>query len=97
MSVNKDKTNRYVTNIIQDVQNTFVSERTITFSETRIEREYEFEDGAVIKYEWQDFSQTGNDDEKYNHRFTLVTPPEPNPGKLEKGVIKVINYTTNAR
>ena len=97
MSVNKDKTNRYVTNIIQDIQNTFVSERTIKFSETQIERVYEFEDGAVVKYEWQDYPPTGNDKDKYNHRFTLVTPPEPNPGKLEKGVIKVINYTTNSR
>ncbi len=97
MPANKDKSNRYVTNIIQDIQNTFVSERTIKFSETRIERVYEFEDGAIVKYEWQDYPPTGNSADNYNHRFTLVTPPEPNPNNIEKGLIKVINYTTNSR
>ena len=85
MPVNKDKSNRYVTNIIQDIQNTFVREQTIKFSETRIERVYEFDDGAVVKYEWQDFPPTGNDEDKYNHRFTLVYAAQPESRKYGKG------------
>lgn len=84
-------TNFYVTSVIQDIQTRFVNEKTTKFSLNRIERTYEFDDGAVIIYEWQD-SAGANDPDHYNHRFTLKRPPKPNPHKLKKGVIKTIAY-----
>lgn len=92
MSRKINHSNIYVTSIIEDIQTRFIKEETIKFSEGEsIEREYTFEDGAVIQYEWQNAPRTGSA-EKFNHRFTLKTPPKPNPHKLKKGVIKVINY-----
>lgn len=87
----KDQVNSYVNSIIQDIQNHFVTEETIKYSKNNIERIYEFEDGAKIKYEWQDAPRSGAGD-KFNHRFTLENLPKPNPNKLKKGVIRVINY-----
>ena len=89
-------TNLYVTSIIEDVQTRFVREETVKYSETEIVRSYEFEDGAVVKYEWQ--SAPGKKaGEQFNHRFTLTTAPKPNPNKLRKGVIRVIDYGSNPR
>ncbi len=94
MAKESKHTNSYVNSIIQDIQNHFVNEETIKYSESRIERLYEFEDGAVVKYEWQNAPRTGSSD-KFNHRFTLETPPKPNPHKLTKGIIRIINYPEN--
>ncbi len=98
MSKKTKYTGIYVTSIVQDIQTRFVKEETTKYSEARIERVYEFEDGAVVKYEWKDFPMVSDPEEKrFNHRFTLVTPPKPNPNKIQKGVIKVINYSGNSR
>ena len=98
MSKNKKQAGIYVTSIVQDIQSRFVKEETTKYSDARIERIYEFEDGAVVKYEWKDFPSSGGDEEtKFNHRFTLVTIPKPNPKKLKEGVIKVINYSDSGR
>jgi hypothetical protein len=91
MPKDRKSPNTYVNSIVQDIQNHFVREETLQHSSVRIERIYEFEDGAVIKYEWQD-APNPKTSETYNHRFTLVNPPNPNPHKLKNGVIKVIEY-----
>ncbi len=92
MSRKTDHTNIYVTSIVEDIQTRFVKEETTTFKEgEQIAREYTFEDGAVVKYEWQNAPRSGSGG-KYNHRFTLQGLPKPNPHKLKKGVIKEINY-----
>jgi hypothetical protein len=91
MSRKTNHTNLYVTSIIEDIQTRFIKEETTKFSEGQIEREYTFEDGAVVKYEWQDAPRAGSG-EKFNHKFTLKNPPKPNPHKLKPGVIKEINY-----
>jgi hypothetical protein len=91
MSRKTNHTNIYVTSIIEDIQTRFIKEETTKFTESQIEREYTFEDGALVKYEWQDAPRSGSS-EKFNHRFTLVKPPKPNPHKLKEGVIKEINY-----
>ncbi len=96
MKKDNKHTNHYVNSIIEDVQSRFVSERTIEYSESKIVREYEFEDSAIVRYSWQ--SAPGKKaDEKFNHLFTLVTPPKPNPNKLQKGIIRVIDYGENLR
>ena len=79
----------YANIILQDEIEKIVSETPTIYEDDRIERIYEFEDGAVVKYEWQNAPSRV---EKYNHRFTLETLPSPNPGKLKTGVIKVIDY-----
>ena len=89
-------TDIYVTSIVEDIQTRFVNEETLKYSETEIERLYEFEDGATVKYEWQ-CGPGKAADEKYNHRFTLATPPKPNPNKLKKGIIRTIGFGKNAR
>ncbi len=81
------KSEKYVAIILRDETDKIVSERPTVYENARIERVYEFIDGAVVKYEWQDVSLM-----QFNHRFTLVRPPKPNPGKLSAGVIKTINY-----
>ncbi len=91
MAKQTEQTENYVKSILQDIRNHFVKEETVEYSEDKIERLYEFEDGAVIKYEWQNaprFDSAGT----YNHKFTLETVPKPNPSKLKTGVIKVIDY-----
>lgn len=79
--------------IMRDETDKIASETPTVYTEDKIERIYEFTDGAVIKYEWQS-SPAGrtHDDELYNHKFTLTTPPSPNPHKFKTGVVKVINY-----
>ncbi len=53
-------------------------------------------DGAVVVYEWQDSAGVG-DEGHFNHKFTLKRPPRPNPHKLKKGVIKIIEYQNATR
>lgn len=89
------KGDEYADIIMRDEREKIVSETPTVYEDDRIERIYEFEDGAVVKYEWQDSpAGRGAQAERYNHRFSLEKPPSPNPGKLKKGVIKVINYPT---
>ena len=83
----------YAEIIMRDEREKIVSETPTVYETDKIERVYEFADGAVVKYEWQNTpdgrtSATG----AFNHRFTLVTPPDPNPRKFKKGIIKEINY-----
>ncbi len=79
--------NDYVQMIMRDETGKFVRETPTIYENARIEREYEFEDGAVIRYEWRDISLGG-----FNHRFTLVEVPKPNPNKLSKGIIATIDH-----
>lgn len=83
----------YAEIIMRDEREKIVSETPSIYETDRIERVYEFVDGAVVKYEWQNTpdgrtSETG----EFNHRFTLTSLPNPNPHGFKKGIIKVINY-----
>ncbi|MDQ3797956.1 MAG: hypothetical protein M3384_00760 [Acidobacteriota bacterium] len=78
----------YADIIIRDEREKIISETPTVYRDDKIERIYEFEDGAVVRYEWQDAPR----DEPYNHKFTLVKPPHPNPRGFQPGVVKVINY-----
>ena len=80
-------TAEYVAIIMNDEREKIVRETPTVYENARIEREYEFEDGAVVTYEWQDVS-IGD----FNHRFTLSKIPDPNPAKLKLGIIETINY-----
>lgn len=90
------KAEEYVEIILNDEREKIARETPTVYETRKIERLFEFLDGAVVKYEWQDFPDE-NSAEKYNHRFTLVTLPKPNPSKLKTGVIKTIEYTSNSR
>ena len=92
MQEKRNQANIYVNAIIKDVQNAFVREETMSFSESKIERIYEFEDVAIVKYEWQS-EENAKKGEPFNHRFTLIKIPSPNHGNLEVG-IKTVNYAT---
>jgi hypothetical protein len=86
-------TEEYAAIIMRDDREKIVSETPTVYETERIERVYEFEDGAVVKYEWQATpdgrtSATG----AFNHRFTLTVLPTPNPHNFKKGIIKVIDY-----
>jgi hypothetical protein len=86
-------TEEYADIIMRDEREKIVSETPTVYETDKIERVYEFPDGAVVKYEWQNTpggrtSESG----EFNHRFTLITLPDPNPKKFKKGIIKVINY-----
>jgi len=80
-------TEEYAQIIMRDEREKIVSETPTVYETDRIERLFEFADGAVVKYEWQ-----STPDGKFNHRFTLISPPSPNPHAFKKGVIKQINY-----
>jgi hypothetical protein len=83
----------YADIIMRDEREKILSETPTVYENDRIERVYEFPDGAVIKYEWQATPDgRTSPDGKFNHRFTLMTLPEPNPNGFKKGIIKVINY-----
>jgi hypothetical protein len=82
----------YADIIIRDERERIVSETPTVYEDDKIERVYEFDDGAVIKYEWQSAPRA----ELFNHKFTLVEPPSPNPQKFRAGVVKVINYPANS-
>lgn len=86
----------YVTSIIQDIRTRFVSEETTKHTAGEIERIYEFEDGAVVKYEWRSAEKRGRKPE-FNHRISIVKPPRPNPHKIRKGVIKVLSHPDSGR
>lgn len=78
---------KYVEIIMQDETDKIVRETPTVYDETRVVREYEFQDGAVVRYEWQDAALN-----EFNHRFTLLTPPLPNTRKFQAGVIRTIEY-----
>jgi hypothetical protein len=78
---------KYVRMIMRDETEEFARETPTFHGEDRVEREFEFKDGAVVKYEWQDALLGG-----FNHRFTLVTPPRSNSLKLKPGIIRTIDY-----
>lgn len=83
----------YANIIIRDETAKIVAETPTVYTADKIERIYEFADGAIVKYEWQS-SPSGRTSENgdYNHKFTLTVLPTPNPNKFEIGVVKVINY-----
>ena len=80
-------TEKYVAIIMNDETDRIVRETPTVYENARIEREYEFEDGAIVTYEWRDVS-IGD----FNHRFTLTRPPEPNPHNYKRGPIRTIKY-----
>jgi hypothetical protein len=86
-------TQEYADIIMRDEREKIVSETPTVYESERIERIYEFADGAIVKYEWQNTpgGRTSASGE-FNHRFTLITLPNPNPKSFKKGIIKVINY-----
>jgi hypothetical protein len=81
------KAEKYVGIILRDETDEIASETPTVYERNRIERVYVFPDGAVVKYEWQDLSLR-----QFNHQFTLVEPPTPNPDNLRAGIIKTIDY-----
>jgi hypothetical protein len=83
----------YADIIMRDEREKIVSETPTVYETERIERVYEFPDGAVVKYEWQSTPDGRTSaDGKFNHRFTLITLPHSNPSGFKEGIIKVINY-----
>lgn len=86
----------YAEIIMLDEREKIAAEKPVVYETHKIERIYEFEDGAVVKYEWQDIPPDINA-ESYNHRFTLISLPSPNPRKFTTGIIKTINYSENNR
>lgn len=87
------KAEEYADIIMRDAREEIVSETPTIYESDKIERIYEFTDGAAVKYEWQN-TPDGRTSEsgEFNHRFTLTTLPSPNPKNFKKGIIKVINY-----
>jgi hypothetical protein len=86
----------YAEIIMRDESEKIVAENPTVYEADKIERIYEFADGAVVKYEWQSTpdgrtSATG----AFNHRFTLVSPPRPNPKSFKAGVIRTIDYPSS--
>jgi hypothetical protein len=91
MKKNIQNAEDYAEIILNDERENIASETPTVFTDDKIERVYEFFDGAVVKYEWQSFPAESAA-EKYNHRFTLLNSPGENNENLKKGIIKVINY-----
>jgi hypothetical protein len=89
--MNIENAEGYADIVIRDEREKIVSEKPTVYSEDKIERIYEFQDGAILLYEWQSLPPEDSKD-KYNHKFTLITLPEPNPRKFKTGIVKVINY-----
>lgn len=86
-------TEEYADIIMRDEREKIVSETPTVYETDKIERLYEFADGAVVRYEWQGTPDGRTSaDGKFNHRFTLITLPEPNPNGFKKGVIRQIDY-----
>jgi hypothetical protein len=86
----------YADIILADEREKIISETPTIYQDDKIERIYEFADGAIVKYEWQSTPDGRTSAEEiFNHRFTLIALPEPNPNKLKKGIIRVINYPRN--
>jgi hypothetical protein len=82
----------YADIIIRDERNKIKTETPTVYTAEKIERIYEFHDGAIIKYEWQSAPDDRTSAEHYNHQFSLINLPEPNLHKFKKGIVKVINY-----
>lgn len=83
----------YADIIIRDEREKISKETPTRYGDDRIERVYEFDDGATVRYDWQSRRASENSkNESYNHRFVLVTLPSPNPLRLKKGIIKKIDY-----
>lgn len=90
------KAEDYATAIMEDDISKIVNETPTVYEDEFIERVYEFEDGAVVKYEWQGLGALRTvKGEVFNHKFTLVELPKPNLNNFEKGVIRLINYPQN--
>lgn len=96
MKHDKNNGEVYAKIIIEDDLNRIAWEETLTHEENYIEREYEIDDGAFIKYEWRSFPGNSPED-AYNHKFTLITPPKKNPDKLKPGVLLIIPHSPNSR
>jgi hypothetical protein len=94
MEIKVKNAEEYVNIILNDERENIVSEMPTEYCDDKIERIYEFADGAFVKYEWQS-SPTGRTSrtERYNHRFTLIKLPSLNSNGFKEGIIKVINYT----
>lgn len=83
----------YAAIIMNDEREKIVKETPTIYNDEQIERIYEFEDGAVVKYEWQATPDGRTSaEEKFNHRFSLIKAPQPNPHNLKEGIISQINY-----
>ncbi len=87
------KTIEYAEIIMNDEREKIVAETPTIYESDKIERIYEFADGAIVKYEWQATpdgrtSAVG----AFNHRFTLISLPPKNPHGFKKGIIKEIDY-----
>lgn len=83
----------YAEIIMNDEREKILRETPTVYETERIERIYEFADGAIVKYEWQSTPDGERaPDGKFNHRFTLTALPNPNLHGFKKGVIKQINY-----
>lgn len=91
MKKNIQNAEQYAEIILNDERGMIATETPTVFTDDKIERVYEFGDGAIVKYEWQSH-HVASPAEKYNHRFTLLNPPTANSGDLKKGIIKVIDY-----
>lgn len=89
------KAEDYADAILYDYRENFVSETPVVYEEDKIERVYVFKDGAVVKYEWQAFGPAM--DGMYNHRFSLIEPPNPNPQGFKTGFIKTVEYSKSGR
>ncbi len=86
---------RYVQIIMHDERENIVSETPTVFEDDYIVRVYEFEDGAVVNYEWRNLpDERISLEDRFNHRFTLEKLPLGNPANLEKGIIEVIYYSS---
>lgn len=97
MSKKNNPADEYVRIIMEDDLGKIAGEETVIYQENeKIERLYTFADGAVVRYEWQSFPFDAPV-EKYNHRFSLVILPKPNPHKLKSGIIKTIDYSASGR
>ena len=77
----------YARIVIEDMTERIVSETPVVYTDEYIQRVYEIDDGAILKYEW--FAEGTNE---INHRVSLEKAPKPNPNNLKPHVIKEINY-----
>lgn len=86
-------TKEYAEIIMNDDREKIDSETPTIYEDDYIERLYKFFDGAIVRYEWQNVPDgRTSPDGKFNHRFTLITLPTPNPNGFEIGIIKQIDY-----
>ena len=93
MEIKVKNAEEYVNIILNDEREKIVSETPAEYCDDKIERIYEFADGAFVKYEWQSSpAGSASKTERYNHRFTLIKLPLLNPNGFKEGIIKVINY-----